>query len=303
MQPESRTCFATRWLPLCLILCTLAAPSSHAARRSPEIGARVPGTRISAGTEHACAIKEDGTVRCWGANFAGQIGDGTTVNRSQPVQVLSIGSVVSVAAGTAHTCALRATGTVACWGNNASGQLGDGTTNQRTVPVDVAGLSNVKAIAAGSAHTCALAADGAVRCWGANVSGQLGNGSTSSAVLTPVAVLNLSGIAAISAGHAQTCALASGGLITCWGDNTIGQLGDGTTTSRPSPGTIVAGFKDAVAIGSGGDHTCALRATGALMCWGDNYGGQLGDGTAIDRPLPVTVTGVAGAVAVAATSA
>jgi hypothetical protein len=167
------------WLVAELLLGTVTTPADAAARPG-EAEARLPGARISAHAtgSHTCAVKADGGVRCWGVNASGQLGDGTTIERSQPVQVAGLGGVVAVAAGGFHTCALHVNGSVSCWGLNSSGQLGDGTTTQRNAPVQVTGLTEVVAIAGGQLHTCALLSGGTVQCWGLNSSGQLGNGTT-----------------------------------------------------------------------------------------------------------------------------
>src|SRR5204863_5952321 len=117
---------------------------------------------ITAGTRHSCALLADGSVRCWGGNAFGQLGDGTKSNSSVPTKVPGVGSITArdVAAGIAHTCIVRANSTVACWGDNGFGQLGDGTTTQQLKPIVVPNLSNVVSIAAGMFHTCALLATG-----------------------------------------------------------------------------------------------------------------------------------------------
>jgi alpha-tubulin suppressor-like RCC1 family protein len=143
-------------------------------------------TALAGGGAHTCALLANRTVRCWGENSEGQLGDGTTFGKPNGIAVTGISTAVAISAGWEHTCAVLADGTVRCWGANASGQLGDGTTTRRTTPVSVSGLSGAAGVTAGWwHHSCALLGDGTVRCWGENPWGQLGNGTTTSS-LSPV---------------------------------------------------------------------------------------------------------------------
>lgn len=179
--------------------------------------------RLSAGANHVCQVKNDGTVRCWGSNVSGQLGDGTTNNPFEPVTSGVPFPSVADAAGDNHSCALLASGGVTCWGDNNFGQLGDTTTTRRPAPVFVNGLPAAVAITAGSFHTCALLANGTARCWGRNFNGQLGNGVSGNMfapTTTPVLVLTtpstpLSNIVALSAGANHTCALLANGAAHC----------------------------------------------------------------------------------------
>ena len=199
---------------------------------------------VSAGTQHTCALTTRGGVKCWGNNNFGQLGDGTLLpNQGTPVDVTGLSSgVAAISAGSFHTCALTTAGGVKCWGSNLSGRLGDGTFFQhRLTPVDVVGLTTgVVAVSAGDRHTCALTSTGGVKCWGANHAGQLGSGATDYISSKPGDVTGLStGVAAISAGRSHTCALTTTGGLKCWGVNSSGQLGDGTTTDRAAPVDVV----------------------------------------------------------------
>jgi alpha-tubulin suppressor-like RCC1 family protein len=252
---------------------------------------------ISAGGgQHTCALLSTGAVKCWGSNSYGQLGDGSTTQRTTPVDVSGLSSgVTAISAGYLHSCALLNTGAVKCWGYNAYGQLGDGSTTRRTTPVDVSGLSSgVTAITTSYHHTCALLNTGAVKCWGYNGSGQLGDGTSGTDRLTPVDVSGLSsGVTAISAGYYSTCALLSTGAVKCWGTNTYGQLGDGTSgTNRLTPVDVSGLSSGVTAISGGYYYTCALLNTGAVKCWGYNGFGQLGDGSTTQSLTPVGVLGI-----------
>jgi len=244
---------------------------------------------LAAGFEHSLAIAADGTVWAWGHNHYGELGDGTTTDRSTPVQVQGMTDVVGIAGGV-HTMALRRDGTVWAWGNNAAGQLGDGTTTHRLTPVQVQGMADVVAIAGGGLHTIALRRDGTVWAWGRNVCGQLGDGSTRESLI-PVQVQGLTDMVAIAGGGSHTIALRRDGTIWAWGDNHYGQLGDGTTTNRSTPAQV-QGMTDVVAIADDSSHPLALRRDGTVWAWGWNLYGQLGDGTTNDRLTPVQVQGL-----------
>jgi alpha-tubulin suppressor-like RCC1 family protein len=256
---------------------------------------------IAAGIFHTILAKADGSVWTWGGNYEGQIGDGTTTSRAEPVRITALSGVVDAAAGYYHSVALGSDGTVFAWGRNFFGQLGDGTTTQRLGPVEILDISGVTAVAAGEGSTYALKSDGTVWAWGHNNEGQLGDG-TKTDRYSPVQVQGLTNVISIAAGEVHALALKSDGTVWAWGNNLFGTLGDGTTNPALSPvrATSLSGM---TAIAANGYHSAAVKSDGTLWCWGSGLYGELGIG---DRPqiwpTPTPATGVAGASAVEAGS-
>ena len=247
---------------------------------------------VASGYYHSCALLLNGTVKCWGLNYFGELGNGTFISSETPVAVSGLSNVTAISAGAFHTCALLSNGQMKCWGYNYYGQLGLGTTGNAPFPNLVTGLDGpVVAIAAGYMHTCAVLSGGSVQCWGMNDTYQTGNSSTTSNVLVPYQVPGLSFVTSIAAGYYHTCVLEVTATIYCWGDNASGQLGNNTTVSSAAP---VESWIDAPkALVAGGNHTCALLAySGEVMCWGD----------IINSTAPNYVNGLTGAKAISAGS-
>jgi alpha-tubulin suppressor-like RCC1 family protein len=255
-------------------------------------------TAIAAGSNHTVTLMSDGSVKTWGDNNSGQLGNNCNINSSTPVSVTGLGgTVTAIDAGVYHTVALMSDGTVKAWGNNGYGQLGDGTSIHSSTPVTVTGLGGtVTAIAAGDYHTVALMSDGTVKTWGYNSFGQLGNGTAGNSC-SPVTVTGLVGtVTAIAAGDCYTVALMSDGILKTWGSNAYGQLGDGTISNSSTPVTVKGLAGSVTAIAAGGCYVVALVADGTLQAWGYNKNGQLGNGSTTDSNIPVVVSDLAGTV-------
>ncbi len=259
----------------------------------------------------------DTKVVAWGFNDFGQLGNNNPMNSAVPVEVNGAGvlsgkTVIAVAAGVSHSLALCSDGTLAAWGLNSFGQLGNGSTTGSAVPVavDQSGVAlagkTIIAVAAGYYYSLALCSDGTVAAWGHNDNGQLGNNSTTDS-LVPVAV-DQSGAAlagktviAISAGVSHSLALCSDGTAVAWGLNGKGQLGNNSFTSSSVPvpvntdlGVSALSGKTVVALAAGAFHSLALCSDGTVAAWGFNFSGQLGDNSATDRAVPVTVNAATG---------
>ncbi len=251
-------------------------------------------TQLAAG-DHTCAFTSWEAVSpyyCWGYNFLGQLGIGSGSGQEplpRPVASLyalsggggggggGLGVQHQIVAGGAHTCSVTTGGGLKCWGSNTHGQLGDGSTTDRLDPVNVAGLSSdVASLALGENFTCAIISWGRLKCWGENTHGQLGNATKTDSPLPVTAILPGVIVRQVVTGAGHTCILTQPGGVQCWGDNSYGQLGDGTTTESTSPVTVTLG-SSAVWIAAGGSTSCAVLSGGQVKCWGLGDYGQLGD--------------------------
>jgi alpha-tubulin suppressor-like RCC1 family protein len=190
--------------------------------------------QIAAGFWHTCAVTTAGKAYCWGANPAGQLGDGTNTERKVPSPVAGNLTFVAVSAFFEHTCGVTTSGLAYCWGQNQLGRLGDGTQNHSNVPRRVVGLSSVQSVTAGGYHSCALTTTGAAYCWGWNNFGYIGDGTTNLR-LTAVPVTGGRTWRMIEAGYQHTCGVTLGGDALCWGYNGSGELGEGTTNTQVVP--------------------------------------------------------------------
>jgi alpha-tubulin suppressor-like RCC1 family protein len=269
-----------------------AAVAALAAGGAAPARAESTSLAVASGYSHTCGVKKDHSLWCWGANDSGQLGDGTTTNRTLPVQVTALGtSVAEVSVGDLYTCARKTDGTLWCWGNNASGQLGNSTAVDTSTPTQVTALgTGVAEISAGDLFACARKTDGSVWCWG---SGPLGDG-TGTPALAPVQVPGLSGVAQISTGDGAACARKTDGSLWCWGFNTFGIVGDGTTNDQLSPVQVTTLGSSVSCVSVGDLFACATKSDGTVWCWGTNDKGELGDGTTTNHYAPAAVSGLPG---------
>lgn len=249
---------------------------------------------IAAGGWHSLTVCNDSTVKAFGENASGQLGDASNTDQSIPVQAIGLTSIIGVSAGgdqlEAHSLALKNDGTVWSWGSNIYGALGNGTTTNTNIPGQVLILTNVKAISAGGWHSSALKNDGTVWTWGWNTDGQLGDGTFVDRIL-PAQVNGLSDIIEIAAGTYHMLALKSDGTVWAWGDNISGQIGDGSTTDRTTP-VQVSGLTNVVHISAGRFFSLAVKSDGSVWTWGENLYGQLGNGNTTNSSIPVQVPGL-----------
>ena len=278
---------------------------------------------LATGDSHVCAALGDGTMRCWGLDITGELGNGATYPPGPPgtigavpLTVLNISSASAVAVGHQHTCALLGDGTVQCWGFNSYGSLGNGTFEFSLQPVSVLGITNAVAIAAGGYNSCALLSDGTVQCWGSNMEGQLGNGTTYEIVgqadssSTPVTVTGITTAVGVAVSGGACCALLRDGAIQCWG------FGYGYASSNPMtnipielspdvPGYVSASFLPAAVQGVTNavslSYGCAVLSDRTVQCWHtDAVQGTDSSGysdPSVSAP-PVVISGITNAVGV-----
>lgn len=277
------------------------ATTTHNNASQPVSGLTSGVIDISGSRYTFCALKNDETVSCWGANGEGQLGDNTTTSRSTPVAVQGAAGVQAIAVGRRHVCGLLEDNTVKCWGSNDVGEIGDGTTTDRHTAVAAIGIAAGQAafIGAGEYHSCMIDFKGLPWCWGENTFGAFGDGNTADSS-TPLATTGLSaartGIKQVVMGEDEACALSKAGTVKCWGENPYSELGDGTTTQRLKAVYVHTSNSDSSPLSNidqiavGRDHACSLSAANAVQCWGRNSAGQIGDSSTTTRATPVAIT-------------
>ncbi|MGN6109001.1 MAG: RCC1 domain-containing protein [Kofleriaceae bacterium] len=301
-------------------------------------------TMVQSGFRYSCALRDDATLWCWGANDLGQLGDGTKEDRRQPTPIPGA-TWRTIALGETSACGIRLDDSLWCWGSDRGGQVGNGDpVADEPAPVNIGGARRWSAVAVGESHTCAIELDGTSWCWGKNHDGRLGNGDTVDST-SPVQTV-APPLASIAVGAEHTCGLAPEGELWCWGASQHGEIPGITTSRLATPTRIAAQPMTRLAIGVSvtcaidGDaqlycsglngsgqagqppgethvprradarsdwkaiyadylHACGLTTSGSLHCWGDGRAGQLGDGSKLDRQLPVDVPGAYVAAALA----
>ncbi len=234
---------------------------------------------------HTLEIR-NGALWAYGYNNNGQLGDGTTVNRTTPTQIGTDTKWLNLAGGANFSIALKSDGTLWGWGENSNGQLGDNTTTDRHAPIQIGTDTKWVSIAAGDYHSLGIKSDGTLWAWGSNNNGQLGDGTTTNRLI-PTQIGTDTTWVSITAG-AHTVALKSNGTLWAWGYNGEGEVGDGTTTNRSIP-THIGTDVDWSSISAGDGHCLALKSDGTLWAWGGNSFGALGDGTTTDRHAPTKI--------------
>lgn len=271
----------------------LGQPASDAGSPAPvDVAGVTDAVNVVAGKAFSCALRRAGDVQCWGKGDSGQLGNGSTTSSTTPVPVSTLTDVATIAAGAAHVCVGTRAGKVYCWGNGEDGQVGTSATSSSAPrAVEIEPTAAVTNVAAGARHSCAATGSGATYCWGANDLGQLGTGVAGAATPSPSKVTQLEALA-VAAGGDHSCAVTRSGPLVCWGGGEFGQIGDGlprtATSGQASPsnaGTITSGS----GVAAGERHSCATTRQGAVMCWGDNSRGQLGNGNVTNQLSPVPV--------------
>lgn len=258
---------------------------------------------LFAGAHDTCATlaRDGGGGECAGKGGLGELGDGI-VDADSPAPVPTSvfpSAPIAIASGEAFTCAVVSGGDVWCVGDGLLGELGNGASMMSLTAVKAQLGGAAKAVAAFYQHACALMVDGTVACWGDDSSGQIGNGNVTpdAGVLVPTAVAGVAGATAIGVGTAFSCALVgddAGGDVLCWGSGASGQLGNGSTSSSPTP-VQVQGATGATLLAVGGEHACASDVTtGGILCWGQGGSGQLGNSDTSNHSTPVNVSNVGG---------
>jgi alpha-tubulin suppressor-like RCC1 family protein len=259
--------------------------------------------QISAGGNHACALRATGTVACWGSGTDGELGNGALRDSGIPVAVRGLRGVTAIATGYDDSCAIHDGGRVACWGGTDYGRIRTLDYLHRPTPVPVPGVTRAIAIGASFTNVCVVRSDGRVLCWGGALGSGRGSFVSERQTVPPGLVPGIRDAISISVGNARACAVLGTGVVACWGDGGSGQLGDRSKANALRP-VRLAGIHDATAVTAGEEHTCVLRRGGDVACVGDDEAGELGDGRQgndLASTVPVVVAGLHHVIAIGAT--
>ncbi len=255
-----------------------------------QIGALTDWAQVAAGQNFTASIKTDGTLWTWGDNTPdGQLGDGTRIDRSSPVQIGALTNWAQVSAGASHAASIKTDGTLWTWGLNSTGQLGQNTVFSRSSPVQVGALTDWAQVSAFGVSAASIKTDGTLWAWGTN-GGILGDGTAINRS-SPVQIGALTNWSYVAGGRNHIAAVKTDGTLWAWGINTRGQLGQGNVVARSSP-VQVGALTNWSHVAAGYYHTASIKADSTLWSWGYNTSGQLGDGTIINRSSPVQVGGL-----------
>ncbi|MBI5416403.1 Ig-like domain-containing protein [Candidatus Poribacteria bacterium] len=242
---------------------------------------------IAAGGAHTIAIKNDSTFWLWGLNDYGELGNGSTAEKSMPMQILIGYAWQNIAAGGAHTLCIKTDSTLWAWGYNEFGELGDGTTTHKKVPIQIGIDSDWRAIACGMYHSMSIKNNGTLWAWGDNYNGQVGDGTTTHKKV-PTQIGIDSDWRTIACGMYHSMSIKNNGTLWAWGYNAYGQLGDTTNVDKKIPAQIGLA-NDWESIAAGKNHSLGIKNDGTLWAWGYNAYGQLGDGTNVNKNIPTQI--------------
>jgi len=270
--------------------------SGSAPQPRPVVVAGESFVEACAGERHSCALRADGAALCWGSNNRGELGVGDFALRELPTE-LSSRRFRSIACGGFNTCALGLRGELFCWGENMEGKLGlgdpppdrPGTMPNMALPVGVGGERHFAQVSVGQGHVCAVGEEGALYCWGRNNTGQVGVADTAVQFRAPVEIAPGTKFARVAAGQRHTCAIDADGKLLCWGDNSAPLLGLQTDAALVRTPTVVGEHADYTEVAASWFHSCALKTSGTLVCWGRAEEGQLGLGDSIAKREPTRV--------------
>lgn len=281
---------ASSAIAACMLLATVSVAGCSGGTSPSDAPPRLTG-RLTAGNDFTCALDHTGMAHCWGAGSQGQLGNGTGLESVTPVLVNG-GPYTSINAEQEGVCALRFDGTVDCWGVAPIGCCGLPGSGSVLEPVRLTISQRFTQFATGIFFECGIGRQFDAYCFGFGDNGQLGNGQDTSASLPPVRVAGNHKFVSLGAAALTTCGLDTAGSAWCWGANFFGELGIGdSSVAQDSVPVAVAGGFDFTSLSVGSAYACGVTTTGATLCWGLNFTGQLGDGTLTNRASPTAVPG------------